>query len=424
LGLTLITGFLLLVSPADCPAQYDFCAQVGTGSGSVDLRTLHLSEDGSFIESDSVQTIGPVSSSLLVDPRGRWIHVPLGTEIGELFAVFDNDTLLSKDKLDDKCYEDSHVALAPGGTGFIGSETFDPDEEIYLRFYAVSAECVITPALPSFEFSASEHLPFALVVSQVGNCTILAQMRNVHFTYHMDPDGSISLPTPEIAWGTEREYTSQSMGISRDGRLVVSAGNGDLFDAVSLWVDADGTVMQVDTLSVDGLLAGGGIESVMISPLREWVIFHGNSSTVCWNLNPDGSFAGEKWSTDATANFGLADLSADGRVVIVGHLADGWKLSILRLSPTGDLDSVTTHETSLPHVPLKFITRRVPGDTNGDGWLDITDVVTLINHISLGTDIPNPVDFDHSDVDRDGDRDDADVQTLVDLILTQVSPLP
>jgi hypothetical protein len=182
--------------------------------------------------------------------------------------------------------------------------------------------------------------------------------------------------------------------------------------------------MQVDTLSVDGLLAGGGIESVMISPLREWVIFHGNSSTVCWNLNPDGSFAGEKWSTDATANFGLADLSADGRVVIVGHLADGWKLSILRLSPTGDLDSVTTHETSLPHVPLKFITRRVPGDTNGDGWLDITDVVTLINHISLGTDIPNPVDFDHSDVDRDGDRDDADVQTLVDLILTQVSPLP
>jgi hypothetical protein len=168
-----------------------------------------------------------------------------------------------------------------------------------------------------------------------------------------------------------------------------------------------------------GFLAGG-VLIVMIAPNRDWVIFQGNDSTVCWDLLPDGTFGDEKWSTIETASFGRAGLSGDGRVLVVTHLTTVWNLSILRLSPVGDLISITTHPTpDLIHNGIQFITRRVPGDTNGDGWLDITDVVTLINHVNDGTEIPNPVDFDHADVDRDGDRDDADVQALVELILTQ-----
>jgi hypothetical protein len=391
---------------------------VGTGFGLVDLRTFHVDEADTIVEIDSVQTIAPSSNSLAVDPRGNWIYAPLGLESGELFRLLDNNALLSKDQLNDKCYEDSRAALIPDGIGFVGSETFDPDEEIYLRLYTVSGECEITPAPPSLEFF-SQNGAHRLAVSQVGGYTIIAQRRNIHFSYHMDPDGTISPPTPEIVWGTEREYTSQSLAISRDGRVAISAGNGDLFDAVSLWVNDDGTITQVDTLAIDGRLAGGGISQPLISPDRDWVVFPGNDATVCWNLNPDGSFADEKWSTSATASFGFGDLSADGRVLIVSHVTQVPNLSVLRLSPTGELLSVTTHEYSLQHVPVRFITRRRPGDTNGDGWLDITDVVTLINHIQDGTGIPNPVDFDHADVDRDGDRDDADVQALVELILTQ-----
>jgi hypothetical protein len=95
---------------------------------------------------------------------------------------------------------------------------------------------------------------------------------------------------------------------------------------------------------------------------------------------------------------------------------------VFRLTPEGDIISVKYH--FYPHQwEVAFLTRRVPGDTNGDGWIDCSDLVTLINHVNLGAEIPNPVDFDHADVDRDGDRDEADVRAIADLILTQGTSL-
>jgi hypothetical protein len=59
------------------------------------------------------------------------------------------------------------------------------------------------------------------------------------------------------------------------------------------------------------------------------------------------------------------------------------------------------------------INGNIMGDLNVDGFVDILDVIILVNHILS----PATVELDGSDVNNDGDVNILDVITLVNIIL-------
>lgn len=83
---------------------------------------------------------------------------------------------------------------------------------------------------------------------------------------------------------------------------------------------------------------------------------------------------------------------------------------------TGDVVS----NGAVQKIILEAITTQggnvLPGDTNGNGMLDISDVTELIDYLLGGTN--SNVDPDAADVDRDGRIDINDVSTLIDLLLS------
>ena len=65
------------------------------------------------------------------------------------------------------------------------------------------------------------------------------------------------------------------------------------------------------------------------------------------------------------------------------------------------------------------VIEREPGDLNGDGEIDITDIVAVISYIL--DEAPEGFDADAADVNKDGNIDIADIVSIIDLILTDES---
>jgi hypothetical protein len=417
---------LALLNPGT-PSQYDLVLNYGFSDH--ELRLYHLNPDDSLTLLDVTPldpSVDTPTNRLLVSPRGDWMIAPFvsPTSTIQLVSILPSGELVLEEHLNENLHSQLITSLRPDGAGFFTStvEVF-ATPPTYRQFFFVNPDFTITPVNASQEYMSPEERLRNTVITHRGIFTVIGQEANTHRTYHLDPDGALGPISPPMLYEENNlQYTGRALGVSRDGHLVISGGNGSLTQAVSMWVDDAGTVSIIDKIRLpDGqrLAGGGDTESVLISPYRDWVIFQGDA-TELWDLNPDGSFAGKRWTVTQTGIFGTADLSPDARVVIVNHLVfTDWTLSILRLSPTGDVESIAQHVFDLPIYPAVFIPRRRPGDCNGDGWLDATDVVCLVNHITQGIEIPNPVDFDHADVDRDGDRDQSDVSALVDLILGQ-----
>jgi hypothetical protein len=217
-------------------AQYEFCAQAEPGEPPTDLVTYRILPDDSIEQIDAQPAVGLSTRVILVDPRANWVYTPHSNELGTLFQLQPDGTVASKEALEGKFYENSHTGLRPDGEGFIGSETFSFSQNIFLRYYEVTNDCEITPAAASLDLltNGGGLFGFGLGISQVGNFTILGQNREFYRVYHMDPDGTIHPPTPDVQWGTRDEYDSRTIDVSRDGRLMISYGAGDLFDAVSM----------------------------------------------------------------------------------------------------------------------------------------------------------------------------------------------
>ena len=71
------------------------------------------------------------------------------------------------------------------------------------------------------------------------------------------------------------------------------------------------------------------------------------------------------------------------------------------------LTAIAANEPEQPEV--------MPGDVNGNGYLDIDDVTCLIKHLLYGTSSINPA---AADVDQDGSIAISDVTTLIHKLLT------
>jgi hypothetical protein len=421
-------------------AQYDLVVHGGSEFRPKETRTLRLTPEDDLVELGSLSIDSDSAWRILVDPRGDWVCLPLFDYQLQFLTIGPTDKLTHLQTLSDWIYSGSRASLRPDGRGIIETfiEVFGSIAPAYMRNFFVEENIGLVPTGVSHEYNSLEERSLRTVITQRGNMTAFGVFSTGCRSHHLDPEGDLSAPLSEHIWtNNSNQFFAREAAVSRDGHLLIAAGGGNEFNAVSHWISDDGTLIEMDRIPYYDRfppnyvpLAGGNLESICISPNRDWVLFQGDATEV-WDLNPDGSFGEQRWITFLAPNYGQATLSADGRVAVVSHLYLGWHeeeyiqswaLAVFRLTPEGDIISVKYH--FYPHQwEVAFLTRRVPGDTNGDGWIDCSDLVTLINHVNLGAEIPNPVDFDHADVDRDGDRDEADVRAIADLILTQGTSL-
>ena len=82
-----------------------------------------------------------------------------------------------------------------------------------------------------------------------------------------------------------------------------------------------------------------------------------------------------------------------------------------RMGPNGKIDAMAGIQYILSKMPVEILF----GDVDGDGWVNVSDVTTLIHYI-LGLDTPDII-IEASDLNNDGFINVSDVTTLIPLIL-------
>ena len=154
------------------------------------------------------------------------------------------------------------------------------------------------------------------------------------------------------------------------------------------------------------------------------------SHTLTWvyikddSFNPDGDyFAVDNVAIKANSASIPGDADGDGDVNIsdVTALID----YLLTSNTSGiDLDGADVNRdgkvnisdvTDLIDYLLKGNTSSIPGDADGDGKVNISDVTALIDYLLTGN--TSGIDLDGADVNRDGKINISDVTDLIDILL-------
>ena len=154
------------------------------------------------------------------------------------------------------------------------------------------------------------------------------------------------------------------------------------------------------------------------------------SHTLTWvyikddSFNPDGDyFAVDNVAIKANSASIPGDADGDGDVnisdvtALIDYLLTGNTSGI-------DLDGADVNQdgkvnisdvTDLIDYLLKGNTSSIPGDADGDGKVNISDVTALIDYLLTGN--TSGIDLDGADVNRDGKINISDVTDLIDILL-------
>ena len=154
------------------------------------------------------------------------------------------------------------------------------------------------------------------------------------------------------------------------------------------------------------------------------------SHTLTWvyikddSFNPDGDyFAVDNVAIKANSASIPGDADGDGDVnisdvtALIDYLLTGNTSGI-------DLDGADVNQdgkvnisdvTDLIDYLLKGNTSSIPGDADGDGKVNISDVTALIDYLLTGK--TSGIDLDGADVNRDGKINISDVTDLIDILL-------
>ena len=154
------------------------------------------------------------------------------------------------------------------------------------------------------------------------------------------------------------------------------------------------------------------------------------SHTLTWvyikddSFNPDGDYcAVDNVAIKANSASIPGDADGDGDVnisdvtALIDYLLTGNTSGI-------DLDGADVNQdgkvnisdvTDLIDYLLKGNTSSIPGDADGDGKVNISDVTALIDYLLTGN--TSGIDLDGADVNRDGKVNISDVTDLIDLLL-------
>jgi hypothetical protein len=154
------------------------------------------------------------------------------------------------------------------------------------------------------------------------------------------------------------------------------------------------------------------------------------SHTLTWvyikddSFNPDGDyFAVDNVAIKANSASIPGDADGDGDVnisdvtALIDYLLTGNTSDI-------DLDGADVNQdgkvnisdvTDLIDYLLKGNTSSIPGDADGDGKVNISDVTALIDYLLTGN--TSGIDLDGADVNRDGKINISDVTDLIDILL-------
>ena len=154
------------------------------------------------------------------------------------------------------------------------------------------------------------------------------------------------------------------------------------------------------------------------------------SHTLTWvyikddSFNPDGDyFAVDNVAIKANSASIPGDADGDGDVnisdvtALIDYLLTGNTSGI-------DLDGADVNQdgkvnisdvTDLIDYLLKGNTSSIPGDADGDGKVNISDVTALMDYLLTGN--TSGIDLDGADVNRDGKINISDVTDLIDILL-------
>ena len=154
------------------------------------------------------------------------------------------------------------------------------------------------------------------------------------------------------------------------------------------------------------------------------------SHTLTWvyikddSFNPDGDyFAVDNVAIKANSASIPGDADGDGDVnisdvtALIDYLLTGNTSGI-------DLDGADVNQdgkvnisdvTDLIDYLLKGNTSSIPGDADGDGKVNISDVTALIDYLLTGN--TSGIDLEGADVNRDGKINISDVTDLIDILL-------
>ena len=98
-----------------------------------------------------------------------------------------------------------------------------------------------------------------------------------------------------------------------------------------------------------------------------------------------------------------AEISVGSHTLTWVYIKDG------SFNPEGDYFAVD-------NVAIKIDSSSIPGDADGDGKVNISDVTAVIDYLLTGNTVD--IDIDGADINRDGKVNITDVTDLIDFLLT------
>ena len=202
-------------------------------------------------------------------------------------------------------------------------------------------------------------------------------------------DQALNVPGGEIHFVSTGDYPWLVV-TDDDGTTYAKSGNA-------------GVVSSVSTLMATVTVAEGTILAFNYKA-------YGEGTSIIWDkceFAVDGqviaSYGAEHNLTWATCN---TVLSAGTHTLTWSYTKDD------TLNPEGDFFAVDNVSLVAPVI--------VPGDVNGDGKVNISDVTMLVNLVLNGD--PNPSNYPAADYDGNGTIDISDVTRLINYVLNDVSP--
>ena len=231
----------------------------------------------------------------------------------------------------------------------------------------------------------------------------------------------------------ERTYAkSSNAGISSSSSMLTSVVNIGRTSILSFDFQARGEGPTYDRcmFTIDG-----AVQFVYGARDNDWetysVEISAGTHTLTWvylkdgSFNPDGDyFAVDNVAVKSDSETIPGDADGDGNVnisdvtALIDYLLNGnaSDIDVDSADMNQDGNVIISDVTDLIDYLLRGDSSSIPGDADGDGKVNISDVTALIDYLLSGN--ASGIDLGGADINRDGKVNISDVTDLIDYLLT------
>lgn len=314
------------------------------------------------------------SKSYTVSPSGRITsRYQLGVTVYPPKKAYPKQT--------DSCYVDMWICQG---------EPITPPQTIYFDEVTAGGDTVV---IPVNNYYSTPNTNATICNYAINDSIISVGSFNARDTYYSLPRDSVVYFSALVGASTYfTAYQAPGYGptgkalptVCAPGYMVVSAVNRYSY----FGKNDPGLVMRLDDGSLWGVMSGTSMSAPTVAGIiAQWL--------------------------QANPNLTVGDIK---NVIAQTAIKDEYWLSSdyyrLRLGPNGKIDAMAGIQYILSQMPDDVTL----GDVNGDGWINVSDVTTLIAYI-LGSEVPDIIIIEACDLNLDGFINVSDVTTLIPMIL-------